>query len=92
MLVAPNVPVTVIENPIRPFSWATIAFGVFPLFLLLAITAFGGPEGYFLVAIIAFGGFGFIVPKYYCHLEKRDKRSLDSLIQGGYGLQGCAQC
>ena len=35
---------------------------VFPLFLPLAITAFGGPEGYFSLAIIAFGAFGFISP------------------------------
>ena len=33
----------------------------FPLFLLLPLTAFGGPEGYFSLAIIAFGAFGFIV-------------------------------
>ena len=47
-----------------PFSQATLAFGVCPLFLPLAITAFGGPEGYFSLAIIAFGAFEFIVPKY----------------------------
>ena len=47
-----------------PFSWAIIAFGVFPLFLLpLAMTAFGGPEGYFNLTIIAFGAFEFFVPK-----------------------------
>ena len=57
-----------------------IAFGVLPLFLPLAITAFGGPEGSFSLAIIAFGPFGFIVPKYYYRLGKMDKRSLDSLI------------
>ena len=39
-----------------------MAFGVFPLILPLAITAFGGPEGYYNLAIIAFGAFGFIVP------------------------------
>ena len=53
---------------------ATIAFGVFPLFLLLAITAFGGPEGYFSLAIIALGAFGFIVPKKYYRLGEMDKR------------------
>ena len=47
-----------------------LAFGVFPLFLPLAITAFGGPEGYF--AIIAFGAFEFIVPKYYYRLGKME--------------------
>ena len=34
------------------FSLATIAFAVFPLFPPLAITAFGGLEGYFSIAII----------------------------------------
>ena len=50
------------------------------MFLPLAITAFGGPEGYFSLAIIAFGAFGFIVPKYYYCLGEMDKRSLDYLI------------
>ena len=44
--------------------FSTIAFGVFLLFLPLAITAFGGLEGHFTLAIIAFGAFDFIVPKY----------------------------
>ena len=44
-------------------SYATIAFGDFPLFLPLAITAFRGPEGSSSLAIIAFGAFEFIVPK-----------------------------
>ena len=58
-----------LENPnllnpkeVRPFSYATIAFGVSPLFLSLAITALGGSEGYFILAIIACGAFEFIVP------------------------------
>ena len=34
-------------------------WGYPPLFLLLAITAFGGPEGYFSLAIIAFGALEF---------------------------------
>ena len=47
----------------RPFfSQATIAFGVIPLLLPLAITAFGGPEVYFALAIIAFGAFGSLSP------------------------------
>ena len=56
---------TSLNKEVRPFffSWATIAFGAFPLFLPLAITAFGGPEGYFSLAVIAFGAFQFIVPK-----------------------------
>ena len=52
-------------------------------FLLLAIVAFGAPEGDFSLASIAFGAFGFIVPKYYDRSGKMDKRSLDSLIEGG---------
>ena len=43
---------------------------------------------YFGLAIIAFGACGFIVLKCYCRLGKMDKRSLDTLIHGGYGLQG----
>ena len=39
-----------------------LAFRVFPLFLLLAITALGGPEGYFGLAVAASGAFEFIVP------------------------------
>ena len=46
------------------------AFGVFPFFLPVAITAFGGPEGYFSLAIIAFGAFGFIVPIHYYRLNR----------------------
>ena len=40
-----------------------VTFGVFGP---LAITTFGGAEGYFFgLAILAFGAFEFIVPKYY---------------------------
>ena len=35
-------------------------------FLPLAITAFGGPEGYFSLAIKALRAFEFILHKYYC--------------------------
>ena len=50
----------------------TITFGIFPLSLPSAITAFGGAEGYFIkcLAIIAFGAFGFVVPKDYLSLRK----------------------
>ena len=51
----------------------------FPLLLPLAITAFGGANGYFCLAIRAFGAFGFICPKYLYRLGKNGKRSLDSL-------------
>ena len=47
-------------------------FGGFPHFLPLAITAFGGPEGYSCLAIKAFGAFGFIVPKCYYRLGKME--------------------
>ena len=53
-----------------PFSLATItiiAFGVFPLFLPLANTAFGGPDGCSSLAILAFGAFEFMVPRYEYH-------------------------
>ena len=46
----------------------------FPLFLPLAITSFGGHEGYFSLAIIAFGAFRFILPKYYYRLGKMDNK------------------
>ena len=72
---------TSLNKESRPFFQATIALGVFPLFLPLAITAFGGPEGYFSLAIIAFGAFGFLIPKCYYRLGNMDKRSLDSLVQ-----------
>ena len=52
------------KEPRPLYSLAIIAFGVFPLFLPLAIAALGGPEGYLSLAIINFGAFEFIVPKY----------------------------
>ena len=61
-------------------SLATIAFGVIPLFLLLAITAFGGLEGCFSLAIIALGAFEFIVPKCYSRLGKREMKESRLLI------------
>ena len=57
-----------------------IAFGDFPFFLPLAITAFGGHERYFGLAVIAlFGASEFIVPKCYYRWGKMGKRSLVSL-------------
>ena len=72
---------TSLNKEVRPFFLAIIAFGVFPLFLPLAITAFGGPESYSNLAIIAFGEFELIVPKYYYRLGKMESRSLASLIK-----------
>ena len=64
---------TSLNKEVRQFFLGdNLAFGVFPLFFPLAITAFGGPEGSFSLAIIAFGAFGFIVPKHYCRLGKMD--------------------
>ena len=57
-----------------------MVFGFFPLFLPLAITAFGAPEGYFSLAIIAFGAFGFIVPKCYDRLGKMEFKESSLLI------------
>ena len=55
-------------------------FGVLPLFNLLAITAFGGPEGYFSLAIRAFESFQFIAPKYYSRLGKMEFKESRLLI------------
>ena len=57
------------------------SFGVYPLFLPLAIKAFGGPGGYLSLAIIAFDTFQSIVPKYYYRLGKWNLRSLASLFK-----------
>ena len=46
--------------------------GVFLLFLPLAITAFGSPEGDFSLAIITFRAFQFVVPKYSYRLGKME--------------------
>ena len=51
----------------------TSIWRVFSLFYLsVAITAFGGPEGYFNLAIRALGAFVFIVPKYDHRLGQMD--------------------
>ena len=66
-------PVTSLNKEVRPSFLGDNSisdFGVFPLFLPLAITAFGGPEGYFSLEITAFGACGFIALKCYCRLEK----------------------
>ena len=55
-------------------------FGVFPLFLLLAITVFGGPEGYASLAIIAFGALQFIVPECYYRIGKMEFKESSLLI------------
>ena len=62
------------------FSYATTAFGIYPLSLPLAITAFGGPEGNFGLSIIAFGAFEFIVPKCYYRLGKMESKESRLLI------------
>ena len=61
-------------------SKATIEHCSVPSVSSLAITAFGGPEGYFSLAIKAFEAFELTVPKYLHRLGKRVKRSLASLI------------
>ena len=69
-----------------------LAFGVFPLFLPLAITAFGGPEVYFSLAIIAFAAFEFIVTKYYSCLGKMEIKVsglLNFKVVRVFKVQGC---
>ena len=80
---------TSLIKEVRPFflsdnsiwSFASVScLGVLPLFLALAITVFGGPEGYFSPAIIAFGAFQFIVPKYPYRLGKMEFKQSSLLI------------
>ena len=74
---------TSLNKEVRPFFLSDNSIWSLPSLSKkdpLAITAFGGPEGYFSLAIIAFGAFGLIVPKHYYRLGKMGKRSLDSLI------------
>ena len=74
--------VTSINKEVRPFFLSDNSiwsYGSFS-FLLLAITAFGGPEGYFSLAIIALGAFQFIVPKYYYRLGKMEFKESSLLI------------
>ena len=59
------------------FYYATIAFGVVPLFLPLAITAFGGPEGYFSLACI--WSISVHCPQILVSLRKMEFRSLAAL-------------
>ena len=55
---------TSLNKEVGPFFLGDNSIWSFPpLFLFLAITAFGGPEGYFSLAIIALGASGLIVPK-----------------------------
>ena len=58
------------------------------MFLPLAITACGGPEGYFSLAIVAFGAFQLTVPEYDCRLGKMEFRIPDSLFKGVTVLKG----
>ena len=71
---------TSLNKEVRSFSYATIAFGVSPLFLSSAITAFGGSGGNFILAIIEFGAFQCIVPKYSCRLGKMESKESRLLI------------
>ena len=72
---------TSLNKELRLFFLRDNSIWSFPLFLLLAIAAFEGPEGYFSLAIIAFGAFQFIVPKCYYRLGKWNLRSLASLFK-----------
>ena len=46
---------TSLNKEVRSFFLSDNSIWSFPLFLPLAIAAFGAPEGYFSLAIIAFG-------------------------------------
>ena len=62
---------TSLNKEVRPFFLGDNSIWSLTLcFFPLAITAFGGTEGYFSLAIIGFGAFGFIVPKYCYRLGK----------------------
>ena len=65
---------------VRPFFLSDDSIWSSPLFLSLAITAFGGPEGYSSLAIIASGAFRLIVPKYYNRLGKTEFKESSLLI------------
>ena len=71
---------TSLNKEVKPFFLSDNSIWSFPLFLALAITAFGGPEGYFSLAIIAFGALQFIVPKYYYRLGKMELKESSLLI------------
>ena len=58
---------TSLNKEVRPFFLGDNSIWSFSSVsknLPLAITAFGGLEGYYSLAIIAFGAFQFLVPKY----------------------------
>ena len=71
---------TSLNKESRPFFLSDNSTWNSPLFLALAIAAFGGLEGYSSLAIIAFGAFQFIVPKYYYRLGKMEFRESSLLI------------
>ena len=68
---------TSLNKEVRPFFLGDNSIWSVPLFLLLAITAFGDPEGYFSLAIIAFE---LIVPKYCYRLRKIEFKESSLLI------------
>ena len=84
--------VHIVERSLGCFAQAMMAFGVFPLFLPLAITAFGCPEGYFCLSIKAFGAFEFIVSKYDYHWERIDIKGSSVLDLRRLDLQGLRPC
>ena len=61
---------TSLNKEVRPFFLSDNSICVIPLFLPLAITAFGGSEGYFNLAIIAFGAFQSPCPQILVSLRK----------------------
>ena len=55
---------TSLNKEVRPFFLSDKGIWSFPSVFPLAITAFGGPEGYFSLAITAIGAFSVPCPKY----------------------------
>ena len=71
---------TSLNKEVRPFLLSDNSIWSSPLFLPLAITAFGGPETILGLATIAFGAFALIVPKYYYRLGKMEFQKSSLLI------------
>ena len=71
---------TSLNKEVRPFFLSDNSTWNLASVLPLAITVFGGLEGYSGLAIIAFGAFQFIVPKYYYRSGKMEFKESSLLI------------
>ena len=72
-----------------PFFLSDNSIWCFPFVSSLSDYSIWRSWSLFSLAIIAFGAFGFIVPKYFDRQGNMDKRSLDSLISGGWMFPLC---